>query len=435
MSSPPISGMAASIRAATESETFDLAGNTVATVTNTIQSAFSTPFDLQGTMIRITFITGAGKLGRQKYDEGAAKALTSTLRELGFEEDRGASCVVECAGSFKLQHDTGKNLKTVVVFPNITETSSVEGGMAGLSVNDEQVSLLPEGSPESMIAMSSQQVFERMLASKCPSWSQKKGCVAAIESLKSMLQEVEATLLTGTPLTTAEQDFYDSMSLDALQAKEDFCRKEMHAQVEAGRITKLEREALLQQVTERMAKVQKELTEALDKPKKVEKLKAVEVKVQQRKEMLSGITPKAPHKLRHEVEIHKLLKEIAPLQALEDTSRLLSVKETQQLGRKREMEEQVEELEEKSRGWFEDDEEAFGARVELCRNAFAVKQKASGGKKKASSSGYKPTTTKFITPGGSKSSGAWGAQAAKKPGKKKSPGGVFAAMMMDSDSD
>ena len=94
------SGLALSIRKAVESETFDLAGQNVTTITNTIRSAFSEPMPLTE-MIRITFVTGAGKLGRQKYDEGAAKAVTSTLRELGYEEDRGASAVLECAGSFK----------------------------------------------------------------------------------------------------------------------------------------------------------------------------------------------------------------------------------------------------------------------------------------------------------------------------------------------
>ena len=171
-----VSGMAASIRASTESETFDLAGQNVSTITNTIHSAFSEPLPLTE-MVRITFVTGAGKLGRQKYDEGAAKAVTSTLRDVGFEEDRGASCVVECAGSFKLQHDTGKNLKTVVVFPKILE---LEAGVEGLTIDDGAApqSLFQEGSPESMIAVSSMTVFERMVKSKCPSWQQKKGSIA-----------------------------------------------------------------------------------------------------------------------------------------------------------------------------------------------------------------------------------------------------------------
>ena len=105
------SGLAASIRGSTESGTFDLAGQSPASISANITQAFSSAFPLDD-MIRITFITGAGKLGRQKYDDGCAKAVTSALRSLGFEEDRTASCVRECAGSFKLQHDTGKNLKT-----------------------------------------------------------------------------------------------------------------------------------------------------------------------------------------------------------------------------------------------------------------------------------------------------------------------------------
>lgn len=65
-----VSGMAASIRAAAESETFDLAGHSPASIENIVTSAFSTPFSLPE-MIRITFVVGAGKLSRQKYDDKA----------------------------------------------------------------------------------------------------------------------------------------------------------------------------------------------------------------------------------------------------------------------------------------------------------------------------------------------------------------------------
>lgn len=426
-----VSGMAASIRAITDSDTFDLGGQNVSTITTTIQSAFSEPLPLTE-MVRITFVTGAGKLGRQKYDEGAAKAVTSALRDLGFEDDRGASCVNECAGSFKLQHDTGKNLKTVVVFPKIME---IEAGVEGLAIDDGAAteSLLEEGSPESLIAMSSTTVFERMVKSKCPSWLQKKGCIAAIESLKTTLEELDAKLLTGTPLTDGEQELYDAVSLDDLGTKEAFVRQEMHAQVEGGSITKQERETLLEQVSERLEKLQKEISESSDKPKKLEKLSTMKEKAEQRKELLTNIAPKAPHKLRHEAEIIKLLTEMAPLQKLEDDSkgRLLSVKETQLMGRKAEIEEQVEELEDKSRGWFEGDD-AFEVRVQLTRGAFAAKQKLVK-KKKPASSGFKNTVpTRFILPG-QKQGGGGTKPKAKKPSK--TPGGVFAAMMMDSDSD
>jgi len=41
-----------------------------------MKDAFATPLPTPE-MIRLTFITGAGKLGRQKYDENAARCVTS----------------------------------------------------------------------------------------------------------------------------------------------------------------------------------------------------------------------------------------------------------------------------------------------------------------------------------------------------------------------
>ena len=331
-------GVALSIRNATESETFDLAGQNVSTITNTIQSAFATPRPLKD-MIRITFITGAGKQARQKYDEGAARAVTSTLRDLGYEDDRAASCVVECAGSFKLQHDTGKNLKTVVVFPKIIgneEGANAENGAL-------TPSLVPEGCPAHKIAMSSMNTFERMVGSQCPSWSQKKGCVAALEHLKSMVDDLDGKLIKGTPLDDAEQGFYDGVT--ALDEKLAFTKEEMHKQVENGDITKFEKDILLEQNAERLETIADELEAA--KGQTLEKLRVMKNKMTERKQLLQDIDPKPPHKLRHEQAIAKLWKEAVPLLQMEEKARgrLLSVKETQSVARKDEIMAEIEELE------------------------------------------------------------------------------------------
>ena len=66
-------------------------------------------------------MVGGGKLSRQKYDDKAMQAVTSTLKQLDFVEDRGASCIIECGGCYKTQHDTAKNIMTVVVFPKILD--------------------------------------------------------------------------------------------------------------------------------------------------------------------------------------------------------------------------------------------------------------------------------------------------------------------------
>mmetsp|Transcript_28723 Transcript_28723/g.58830 ORF Transcript_28723/g.58830 Transcript_28723/m.58830 type:complete len:438 (-) Transcript_28723:250-1563(-) len=433
------SGLAASIRGATESDTFDLGGHTQANITQTIEDAFADPLPL-AEMIRITFVTGAGKLGRQKYDENAAKALTAALRSLGYEEDRGASCVVECGGSFKLQHDTGKNLKTVVVFPKIVgsqggaDETGLEGGVGELSVGER--ALLPEGSPEQMITMSSSNVFQRMLQSKCQSWAQKKGCLKALDSVKTMLESLEAKLFSGTPLTDPEQELYDSISLDALVEKEGLVKKLMQAQVESGNITRAERETLLSQVEEKIEKFNEEIATARkeNKPKREEKMTQMKEKAIIRQKMLEDTVPKAPQRLRHEAEIAKLRTELSPLQKLEDNAkgRLLSVKETATLARKDEILDEISQLEEASRGWFEEDE-VFMARVEASRSSANAKEKQKSRKPASAGSGYKAKpVASWVTPASSKKKAPARSSAKSKAA---SSGGMFAAMMMDSDSD
>mmetsp|Transcript_32933 Transcript_32933/g.39465 ORF Transcript_32933/g.39465 Transcript_32933/m.39465 type:complete len:444 (+) Transcript_32933:55-1386(+) len=443
MASSNVSGMAASIRAATESETFDLAGNNKSTVSTTIQSAFTEPLPLTE-MIRITFITGAGKLGRSRYDENCHKTVTSALRDQGYEEDRAASCVNECAGSFKSQHDTGKNLKTIVVFPKIFDESAMgdlnlEGGGGGYGDNGGGEPVLEKNSPKSMMAMSSIQVFTRMLSSKCQSWSQKKLCAVAIGEIKEIVESLDAKLLSGVPLNDSEQEFYDDVSLDSLSQKEAMVKTEMQQHVEEGKITRLEKTKLLTQVQEKIDALEKNISEATEekKPKKVQKLTLQKDKVVEREKMLSNITPTAPHALKHELEIRKLRKEMQPLLKLEKETkgRLLSLKETTTLARKDEIEEEIEILEYKSLGWFEEEEE-FRIRVDASRaisNARQAKKKVASKKSASTSSSGnsgKKAVANWVTPGARK-------RQVSKPVASGKPGGsnMFSAMMMDSDSD
>eukprot|EP00586_Coscinodiscus_wailesii_P023096 CAMPEP_0172506972 /NCGR_PEP_ID=MMETSP1066-20121228/200106_1 /TAXON_ID=671091 /ORGANISM="Coscinodiscus wailesii, Strain CCMP2513" /LENGTH=442 /DNA_ID=CAMNT_0013284293 /DNA_START=60 /DNA_END=1388 /DNA_ORIENTATION=- len=438
-----VSGLAASIRAATESTTFDLANQTPSTIASTVQSAFSTPFPLSE-MIRITFITGAGKLGRQKYDENAAKTVTSELRQLGFEDDRAASCVNECGGTFKLQHDTGKNLKTVVVFPNITGVAANgddDGGGDGADA-DVESSAFVKGSIEEKLALSSPTVFEKMINSQCPSWIQKKECVTVLSSIVQQIQSLDEMLLKGQPLSDEDQTLYDAVSLDSLLEKESLLKKKMQEHVSTGHITASEKDTLLQQVSTRLSKINLEVDAAEKemKPKKVQKLKTTLKTVAERQAMLENIEPRPPARLKKELDIEKLRKELRPLLKLEESAkgRLLTMKETKDLARKEEILEEIEELEEASRTWFETDEE-FATRVEACRAMFAAKEaKYNKNKKPASASssgrnaGFLPSkgkgTTTWATPGVKKS-------VVKKPKAKAGGGGVFAQMMMDSDSD
>jgi len=395
-------------------------------------------------MIRITFITGAGKLARQKYDENAAKTVSSTLRELGYIEDRGASCVNECAGMFKSQHDTGKNLKTIVVFPKILSDGSnsnddgINQKMSNMSIGGKSIqSLLEAGSPKEMIAMSaSMNTFERMILNKCPSWSQKKVCQGVIADLKDMLESLDNKLLHGSLLTDAEQEFYDGVSIDALGQKAQFVRDEMKKHVDEGKITKVEKEKLINQVKEKIESLSVEIDQATKdkKPKKLENLTNQKGKLLERYQSLDKILPDAPVPLKHQTEISNLRKEMQPMLKLEKEAkgRLLSIKETAMMTRKEEIEEEILDLEEKSRGWFEDDDD-FQLRVAASRAKKIVVKKTivkTSGSSSANGGAKKPITN-WIVPGASAKKQA----NIKKTKTKTASSNAFAAMMMDSDSD
>ena len=324
-----------------ESETFDLAGNSISTIETTIRSAFASPLELND-MIRLTFVTGAGKLGRSKYDDDAAKTVTSSLRELGYTDDRGASCVVECAGSFKSQHDTGKNLKTIVVFPLIKNTLAE---MEELDLKEKGPAILEEGSPQQLIAMASINTFEKMLTSKCPSWSQKKACVAVIEEVKEVVQSLDNKLMNGTPLIETEQEFYDTCDLTSLDSKQTKTKNEMQKQVEEGKITSSEKEKLLNQVMDKLQALEGDIKDATDnkKPKRLQKLSSQKAKLTERKETLDSIKASPPHRLKHQPDIEKLRKEMQPLIKLEKETngRLLSIKEISAISRKEEIEDDI----------------------------------------------------------------------------------------------
>jgi hypothetical protein len=409
-----------------DNETFDLAGKNFATIERAVADAFRQPFDTAAT-IRLTFVTGAGKLGRQKYDEAAARAVTGPLRDLGYEDDAGGG-----AGTFKQQHDTGKNLKTVVVYPKVAGVSAAAAGMDGLGLGGGSASLIPEGTPEHKIAFASGNTFDRMITSMCPSWSQKKGCLTVLEDLNATVQRLDGKLMTGTPLEEAEQDFYDEVSVKALAEKTAKVKDLMQKQVEKGELTGDEKKFLLQQVSDRIEKLEADLVQANDakKIKRVDVLQANIEKSKERKDMLGNLTTKRPHPLKQQGEIAKLRIELAPLLQLEVSvkGRLMSMKETLAMARKEQIEAAIEELEENSRGWFESDD-SFEARVQASR--IATKPTAASKKAAKPAASGMAAKTSWVIPGAKKKAASKTATKSKAKGA----GSVFQAMMMDSDSD
>jgi hypothetical protein len=470
-------GLAGTIRASEESDTFDLANQTVSTIASTIEIAFGTPFPYRTEMIRLTFVIGAGKQARQMYDPKAAHAVTSTLaNHCGFVEDRGASCVMACAGTYKLQHDTGKNLKTVVVFPKIATTPSAAGdnkedegdgrvNQTRSPTKSNEPPLVALNSPEYKLAVATRSVFDTMIQSKCATWSQKRNCIAALDTIQEHIHSFDALLVQGKPLSDAQQDLYDAVS--QLPEKRQAIHQAMQHQVEQGQVTAAELEVLKQQNAQRIAQLQQQGNSSNNNAMMM-------ANAVQRKELLASITvPMALPKLKHHSTMGKLYKEIGPLFQLEmeTKGRLLTVKETQALSRKEELEEEIMHLITISREWFEDDA-MFKERVLTSRNEY-LRFLPKGSSIKNSSRGVKNATrnnnnssssqrtmasyASMVGGGGGGGSGAKttsigatstarvpvskfivpikGTGAGKKKKKKLNKGDVFGAMTMDSDSE
>jgi hypothetical protein len=411
-----------------------------ASIRSTLSDAFSDPFHLDQ-MIRITFVVGAGKLSRQKYDDKAMLAVTSTLKQSNYVEDRGASCVNECGGCYKTQHDTGKNLFTVVVFPRLASARGVgkdgngkTGGGGG--EEKEYEPLIPTNSPGYKMAVSMMPTFQNLLSTYCPTYSEKRECLQCLEGLLQVEQAIEGKMMVGQPLDAGEQSFYDESN--ALKEKYAYAQQEANRHVEEGKVTVDERRVLVTMNERRIETLMAEKSSV----SVAEKLKrALTRKIQLQTlsdEVISMHATSYPPPLRHESKIAALRKRLLPILALEDSSRgrLLTLDETRTLSFKDELLEEIHELEQGSRGWFEEDE-AFQRRLEKSRKRSSSKR--SGGKShiglagREGGSGGSNAVNKWILPG-EKPKVSWGASSSK--GKLKGKGGaVFTAMMMDSSSD
>ena len=456
-----IHGLALKIRSCSESETFDLGGLSAETIQSVVHDAFHEPLELlpNHPMIRITLVVGAGKQARQKYDISALKVVTLELQSLGFVDDKGASCIVECQGMYKHQHDTGKNLKTVVVFPRIKQEANSNGhgvsvaADAAASTNVPGMSsspLLPKDSIQEKVAQSTLSVFKNMVTSRCPTWSQKKALLQLLDdTIIQPIKECDQILISGKVLSAAQQTFYDSTR--DLDDKREVLSKELQAHIDRGDVTRAEWEHLKAQNESRIEAAATSNSKA----------QVPDKKLQERREKLAAITPKEPAPLQHHAALGRLWKQLKPLQHIDEHSnQLRSLQETQLLGQKMDLLERIEQLEQASRGWLEEDD-VFEVRRLACRKSFQTQFGISSGagtsqKKKnhlqsvssssqsqkrgsgsagttvSSSTTVKVPVTKWVTPMGTKLT----AEAKKKARLQK--GDVFGAMMTardDSDDD
>lgn len=160
-----------------------------------------------------------------------------------FNEDRAASECLECQGSYKYQHDTGKNVKVVHVFPHVSPRNE-EGG----DDDDEKTGR----SPLQLCVLATIKLFKQMVRSKVPSFAQKRNLLKLLKQKKAEVQDIEDRCMRMERLTQEEQDLYDQASVESLEDKCTWVKALLEAHVFEGILTKKEVEMVRAQLQEKV---------------------------------------------------------------------------------------------------------------------------------------------------------------------------------------
>lgn len=449
-----------------------MSGYNESRVRDLVVAGFSSPLNAPKEMIRCTFIVGGGKLVRSKYSEDLPKWMAMSLRDIGYSEDRSAAETFDSQGiyykrcqyfvsfasflllviiiklfygiiiigTFKQQHDTGQNLKYVIVYPRVTcaEKGSGSGGSQG---NSNESSQIDTSSPEYLVCASELSTFKDLINVKTSSWRQRKCMLKVLQDGAERFSAIEEKLVAGQPLTPIEQAIYESNS-GSDKEKISHLQSVIKSLVDDGKLSASEKVELIASLETNLTSVEEEIKVASEenKPKKMEKLQEKKQNLLARKEFVSKLQP-IQHRLKHGQEVHRLWLRLLPLLTLEEksSSMSLTLADLKTLSEKPDIEAEIARLESASRGWFEDEAdhkslcqvEERDARVKYAAHlkAQAAKKPASGstqGNRTGSSGSAWGTVS-----GGKKSNGsAYGSAAPKKAVKS-----GFASAFNDSDSD
>jgi hypothetical protein len=113
---------------------------------------------------------------------------------------------MECAKSFKFQHDTGKNLLKIHVFPDVVLPKETGDG-DGTYADDDEGQAAPQASmtPEWLCAAATAETFQRMIAAKMPGWLHRKRCAQTLREFKEKLSVIEGKMVSMEALEPEEQ--------------------------------------------------------------------------------------------------------------------------------------------------------------------------------------------------------------------------------------
>ena len=206
--STQLSGLALNLHQADSGEVLDLAGVSSEAASSAISAALAQPFD---EIRRITLIVSGGKQVRGKYHLDLFKESSAALKAAGYKSEMEGGDESK-GNTWKSQHDTGKNLKTIVIF---TKCSAAEANSTSLELESVIGGPLDSSTSDSKVAMCSVPLFRKLVETKAPSWSEKKSLLSSLQGSKALYDDLMAGMLRGSVATEQEQGFLDGVdSLD-----------------------------------------------------------------------------------------------------------------------------------------------------------------------------------------------------------------------------
>jgi hypothetical protein len=126
------------------------------------------------------------------------------LTEIGYSEDRGATCSLDCQGTFKFQHNLDTDLKTTTVFPRVTIIESkANKGPALWVVDGLDVMQTP---PEIVAAKVTMLNFVSLVVEMCPTFSQRNSLLGGLNRVSKQVEDIEAKMTKLEQLSPDEDD-------------------------------------------------------------------------------------------------------------------------------------------------------------------------------------------------------------------------------------
>ena len=263
------------------------------------------------------------------------------------------------------------------VFPKL-DTSAAAAAQAAAAA--EADSSTAAATPEAQVLTGSLEAFQKLVPRRVAAFAQKRALLALLKAAQATCASVEAKMAALEAPTAEEQATYDTAV--ALPDKLAWLAAQMEAQIDAGQLTKSEQEAVLAQLTSKMAEADAgaKAARAEGKEARAVKLEAARATLAAKHAAAAAVKP-ITLAVKYEKELRTLRGQLAELEKIEACRGLQPLETVKKLREKPNIEQSIREIEDANRGWFEDPE-AFAKRMRA-----AAKPLAQGGANKGGASG------------------------------------------------